>query len=62
MKNHENFTVFQIFEGLAPESTAAGDFNRQLQLAGYPTVCGLYRIMGPVRPIKLPPFFEKVMF
>ena len=56
-----NFGVFLIFDGLAAESTAPGDFSRDFEVAGYPTVCGLYMIMGPVRPQKYFPFFEKVM-
>ncbi len=62
MKNRQNFKVFPIFEGLAPESTASGDCSGHFELAGYPTVCCSYRIMGPVLAENYFPFFGKDQF
>jgi hypothetical protein len=62
MKNQEIFTVFFIFEGLAPESTASGEHRSKLELAGYRMVQSLYMIMGPVLAENYFPFFEKDQF
>ena len=61
MKNHEIFKVFLIFEGLAPESTAAAERHGHFELAGYRMVCTLYMIMGPVLAQRRFPFFGKVI-
>jgi hypothetical protein len=58
----EIFRVFFIFEGLAPESTAAAERHRDFEVAGYRTVYTSYTIMGPVLAQRSFQFFGKDQF